>query len=283
MSSSKSESTANVLEKSEVDSLHRRKTNFEAFTPNKKQKPTELKYEKGHALILNDQDYIMKPHRNDVLGGRGHFSHNHDGNAYFRRLVKSYKMDYVSSSKKQKKIYSKIIYDKIRKLDPPGRFLKFEASVSKWRDIGEKKAIEKARQALREGAPDLINTMQETKSAAESILLLKGQECYDAVDSVECDTDSQQSSSTVSDIKTSSVAKMNEIDVMYSLAKSSFPTTEEYAISTIESEGISRKRNSDECVVTRLLSSNSINLKTDNYNFKTNALPGPRINPTRYF
>ena len=247
MSATKFHSTATILGNSEVNSSKRKKTNFEALTPNtsnKKQKPTELKYEKGHEIV-NDQDYIMKPHRNDVLCGRGHLANNHDGNSYFRRLVKSYKMDYVSSSKQQKKVYSRIIYDKIRKLDPPGRFLKFEASVSKWRDVGEKKAIEKTRQALREGAPDLINTMQEKLSVAKLILHLKGQEC--------------------------------------SSTKSSFPLTEGYKINAVDPEVISRKRKSDKCVVTTQLTSNSIYSKIDSYNIKTNALKRPRIYPTRYF
>lgn len=36
-------------------------------------------------------------------------------------------------------------------MDPPGRFLKQDASTNLWHDIGKKEALTKIRQALREG------------------------------------------------------------------------------------------------------------------------------------
>ena len=59
-------------------------------------------------------------------------------------------------AKAQKAIYSKIIYDEIRAMAPPGRFLKQDPKTKLWSDIGEKKALDKTRQALREGAPDMM-------------------------------------------------------------------------------------------------------------------------------
>ena len=273
-----------MLKNTEVHSSKRMRTNVESFTvtPHKKLKSIQLKNGKVHEIV-NDNDHIMKPHMHDVLCGRGHVSHNHDGNSYFRRLVKSYKNDYISSSKKQKKVFSIIIYEKIRKLDPPGRFLKFDATESKWRDIGKKKAIEKVRQALREGAPEIINTLQEKKSVAESILLLKGQDCYDTEESVEGDTDSQQSSSTISDMSIGSIDKINEIDSMHSSTKYSSPLIEGYKINTLESLAISRKKTDHECIIMPILWSNCMFSKMDKHNFKIDALPGPRIIPTRYF
>ena len=62
-------------------------------------------------------------------------------------------------AKAQKAIYSKIIYDEIRAMAPPGRFLKQDPKTKLWNDIGEKRALDKTRQALREGAPEMLKDM----------------------------------------------------------------------------------------------------------------------------
>lgn len=64
-----------------------------------------------------------------------------------------------TTAKAQKATYSKIIYDEIRGMDPPGRFLKQDLTTKLWSDIGEKKALHKTRQALREGLPELLEEM----------------------------------------------------------------------------------------------------------------------------
>jgi hypothetical protein len=64
-----------------------------------------------------------------------------------------------NSAKAQKAIYSKLIYDEIRDMNPPGRFLKQDPKTKLWSDIGEKKALDKTRQALREGAPELLKEL----------------------------------------------------------------------------------------------------------------------------
>jgi len=64
------------------------------------------------------------------------------------------------TAKSQKPIYSRIIYDEIRAMKPPGRFLKQDPKTKLWSDIGEKKALDKTRQALREGAPELLKEME---------------------------------------------------------------------------------------------------------------------------
>jgi hypothetical protein len=66
----------------------------------------------------------------------------------------------IIPAKAQKAIYSKIIYDEIRALVPPGRFLKQDPKTKVWSDIGEKKALDKTRQALREGAPEMLKDMK---------------------------------------------------------------------------------------------------------------------------
>ena len=44
-------------------------------------------------------------------------------------------------------------------MQPPGRFLKQDPETKLWSDIGKKKALDKTRQALREGAPDMLKEL----------------------------------------------------------------------------------------------------------------------------
>ena len=108
-------------------------------------------------------DKIKEPHPHDVLSGRGNFVNYHDGNEYFRKLVRKHKLEYVNCPKQQKGKFSKLIVDEIKARNPPGRFLKQSKDSKLWYDIGEKKALDKTRQALREGAPELMNNGKPSK------------------------------------------------------------------------------------------------------------------------
>ena len=92
----------------------------------------------------------------------------HDGNEYFRKLVRKHKLDYVNCPKQQKGKFSKMIVDEIKARNPPGRFLKQDKDTKLWYDIGEKKALDKTRQALREGAPELMNNGKPSSSKEET-------------------------------------------------------------------------------------------------------------------
>jgi len=98
---------------------------------------------------------IADPCSNDVLCGRGKNVNKHPGNQFFQSLVKSMRVEYVCSQKRDKPKFAKRIVNNIRNLDPPGRFLKLDTNTGLWYDIGNKKATSKTRQALREGAPEL--------------------------------------------------------------------------------------------------------------------------------
>jgi hypothetical protein len=95
------------------------------------------------------------PHDHDILSGRGNFVNYHAGNEHFRALVRKHKVAYVACPKSQKGKFSQMIVDEIKQLNPPGRFLKQDETTKLWYDIGEKKALDKTRQALREGAPEI--------------------------------------------------------------------------------------------------------------------------------
>ena len=99
---------------------------------------------------------IVSPHEHDVLSGRGNFVNYHAGNEHFRALVRKHKVEYVKCPKPQKGKFSRMIVDEIRSRNPPGRFLKQDEKTKLWYEIGEKKALDKTRQALREGAPDIM-------------------------------------------------------------------------------------------------------------------------------
>jgi hypothetical protein len=99
---------------------------------------------------------IVAPHEHDVLSGRGNFVNYHIGNEHFRNLVRKHKVPYVACPKPQKGKFSRMIVEEIRNRTPAGRFLKQDGATKLWYDIGEKKALDKTRQALREGAPDLV-------------------------------------------------------------------------------------------------------------------------------
>ena len=97
---------------------------------------------------------MSHPLQNDVLSGRGKFAMFWHGNKYYRSLIEASKNDYIVANNTTKQLIAIKIIQEVRELSPPGRFLEFDPSFHQWRDIGEKKAIRKTRQALREGAPN---------------------------------------------------------------------------------------------------------------------------------
>ena len=117
--------------------------------------------------MSNQQDRdIITPHEHDVLSGRGNFVNYHAGNEHFRALVRKHKVAYVACPKPQKGKFSRMIVDEIKARNPPGRFLKQDNNTKLWQDIGEKKALDKTRQALREGAPEITKELTGEEEAA---------------------------------------------------------------------------------------------------------------------
>ena len=94
---------------------------------------------------------------NDVLCGRGGGTNNNKGNILFRQMVASRQLSYLKASNQGKKSIAKAIVDEIRQNG--GRFLKCN-DRGESEDIGDVKAGEKTRQALREGM-DIRNHKKE--------------------------------------------------------------------------------------------------------------------------
>jgi len=107
---------------------------------------------------------ITDPHKTDVLCGRGGAALRHPGNQTYRRLVNLNKSLYITCLKTEKLKISRSIVAAIR--EQQGRFLERDAKKQTWYDIGDKKAIEKTSQALREGQPKLRQKMIDSGQIA---------------------------------------------------------------------------------------------------------------------
>jgi len=103
--------------------------------------------------ILDSNGSILVT-ENDILCGRGGLTNHHKGNKRFRDIVALHRPDYVRASKVHKPAVARLIVRAIRNSDPPGRFLKKDYKSNKFYDIGDKRATEKASQALREKTQD---------------------------------------------------------------------------------------------------------------------------------
>ena len=71
------------------------------------------------------------------------------------------------SAKGDKPVFAKYIFKHIRVLDPPGRFLK--KNGEHWEDMGDKKALDKTRQALREDADKVKNEIESGKQKVKTV------------------------------------------------------------------------------------------------------------------
>ncbi len=95
-------------------------------------------------------EIIINPSENDVLCGRGGATNNHVGNKRFRMHVSENQPAYLQAKKRDKSLIAGAVVDKVRKQG--GRFLrKIDERGNGWVEVGDKKAIEKTSQALREG------------------------------------------------------------------------------------------------------------------------------------
>lgn len=122
-------------------------------------KPVGAKVADGFSVILSavsdvpaasSQNFVIN--NNDVLSGRGGMTNHHPGNILFRNIVKAKQAEYICASRHEKAYIARDIVGIMRKLTPPARFLKKDPKdPGKWVEIGDKRAREKAAQALREG------------------------------------------------------------------------------------------------------------------------------------
>jgi len=123
----------------------------------------------------NEGGPVKYPNPNDVLSGRGGRINSHAGNIYFRKIVTAEKVKYLSMHKKMDKALIAVdIVEQIRKLDPPGRFLKQDAETLYWYEIGDERARKKAGQALREDGPGLRKVIDKEENSSSTYNMFKG-------------------------------------------------------------------------------------------------------------
>jgi hypothetical protein len=86
---------------------------------------------------------------NDVLFGRGNRTKYHSGNTFYRILISTVREAITYFSHEKKKRMGVHIYECIRSLEPPGRFL-YEYQDEQWSEADERASLKKINQALRE-------------------------------------------------------------------------------------------------------------------------------------
>lgn len=92
----------------------------------------------------------VKQSNNDVLCGRGKAFNKHPGNVFFHDLVLRKKDNYSKCNQQEKTKIALSLVEHVRNQNPSGRFLKQDSKTGVWSEIGDKKIIEKVRQALRD-------------------------------------------------------------------------------------------------------------------------------------
>eukprot|EP01083_Nonionella_stella_P194228 716436_1 len=110
---------------------------------------------------LNDNDII--------LGRRGKQINRQPGNMAYRKVVNSNKLAYATCERQDKIKISKSIVGAMRQVG--GRFLEqieYDANTVAYRDIGDKEAVQKTSQALREGQSKLFKKLQNSPSTTQS-------------------------------------------------------------------------------------------------------------------
>jgi len=128
---------------------------------------------KGGVFGAGDEDGNIIVTDHDILCGRGGATNHHKGNKRFRDIVGVHRPDYVRAPKVQKPGVARLIVRAIRSGNPPGRFLKKNPD-GKWVDIGDKRAAEKASQALREKPPEERTRITQTSTEYFSFFAQQG-------------------------------------------------------------------------------------------------------------
>mmetsp|Transcript_48398 Transcript_48398/g.102924 ORF Transcript_48398/g.102924 Transcript_48398/m.102924 type:complete len:702 (+) Transcript_48398:74-2179(+) len=96
-----------------------------------------------------------EPHHNDVIAGRGGLN-KHQGNIYWRKIMREVMSDYVGTraigkeGKRKKSVITRLVVEAVRNQSPPGRFLIQDKDTGIWNEIGDKEAMKKTKQALRD-------------------------------------------------------------------------------------------------------------------------------------
>ena len=107
------------------------------------------------------QNCFVDRNVNDVIKGRGFKIAFSPGNKQYTSIVGSFKAACALANKRgEKDHYARLVFEKVRDMNPPGRFLDLDKESNKWKVMSEKDALLKIRQALREGAPKIRESVR---------------------------------------------------------------------------------------------------------------------------
>jgi len=117
----------------------------------------------GDRSNINNDSSRNKIGRHDVLCGRGGLTNQHIGNKNFRYIVAEYTDEYLHAKKKEKKEIAIRIVQRVH--DIGGRFLTRCGTNHSdvWAEVTASKALEKSKQALREGLDVRHKTIRPEK------------------------------------------------------------------------------------------------------------------------
>ena len=102
----------------------------------------------------------------------------------------------MTSTKRQKMSISRSVVEAVRSMDPPGRFLEKNAVTGLYSDIGERKAIEKTSQALRDGAAKLRKQLSADLGDPDFLSAVFDVDASDNSNSVEEDDGASKTTTT---------------------------------------------------------------------------------------
>lgn len=92
----------------------------------------------------------MEPDRmNDIILGRGGRTNHHPANVRLRKMIKKYRSIYEQCVRKDKPLISMIFVNHVRE-NWKGRFLRQDNTTNEWKEVGDKRAMEKISQLMRE-------------------------------------------------------------------------------------------------------------------------------------
>ena len=92
----------------------------------------------------------MEPDRmKDIILGRGGRANHHPANIRLRKMIEKYRSIYEQCVRKDKPLISMIFVNHVRE-NWKGRFLQQDNTTNEWKEVGDKRAIEKISQLMRE-------------------------------------------------------------------------------------------------------------------------------------
>lgn len=129
------------------------------------------------ALLKPATEPVMDPSDNDVLFGRGGMTNSHPGNRRFRDVIALHRPDYIRAQKMDKPSVAAKIVRAMRTGPFGGRFLK-KRDDGKWYDVGDRSAMEKTSQGLRERT----NAEKRQRSALREALRIRKEDLVDGAE-----------------------------------------------------------------------------------------------------